>query len=67
LSAGTVFELVAPVGTGKSYKEKILWIFNNTDGKQPYGSLVLDSAGNFYGTTSNGGSSGYGVVFELTP
>jgi uncharacterized repeat protein (TIGR03803 family) len=63
---GTVFELVAPVGKG-SYKDKVLWSFNDTDGGAPVGSLILDSAGNLYGTTPFGGSNGYGVVFEVTP
>jgi uncharacterized repeat protein (TIGR03803 family) len=63
---GTVFELVAPAGTG-SYKEKVLWSFNGTDGAVPDGSLILDSADNLYGTAAGGGSSGYGVVFEVTP
>lgn len=35
-----------------------------TDGAQPIGGLVLDSAGNYYGTTSLGGSSGNGTVFQ---
>jgi uncharacterized repeat protein (TIGR03803 family) len=63
---GTVFELVALVGKG-GYKEKILWNFNGTDGSQPYDSLILDSAGNLYGTTVVGGDYGSGVVFEVTP
>jgi uncharacterized repeat protein (TIGR03803 family) len=65
---GTVFELVAPVGAG-TYKEKLLWSFNNTDGSNLYGSLVLDGAGNLYGTASQGGlgKAPAGVVFELTP
>ncbi len=64
---GTVFELVAPVGKGHAYTEKILWSFDSTDGDQPYGSLILDGAGNLYGTTPAGGSHGSGVVFEVTP
>ena len=69
--AGTVFELVAQARKG-SYKEKVLWSFNSTDGYAPSGSLILDSAGNLYGTTDGGGNgypfaSGYGVAFEVTP
>jgi len=63
---GTVFELVAPVDKG-SYKEKVLWNFNRTDGDAPFGGLILDSAGNLYGTTQIGGTFGDGVVFEVTP
>jgi uncharacterized repeat protein (TIGR03803 family) len=29
--------------------------------------LVMDSAGDLFGTTSQGGKYGAGVVFELTP
>lgn len=70
-NSGIVYELVAPVGTGR-YKEKVLWSFNGTDGESPYGSLILNRAGNLLGTTLYGGSnwhgvpSGNGVVFELT-
>lgn len=35
-----------------------------TDGAQPIAGVVLDSAGNFYGTTSLGGTYGNGTVFE---
>jgi uncharacterized repeat protein (TIGR03803 family) len=63
---GTVFELVAPVGSG-SYTEKVLWNFSGTDGANPYATLTRDSAGKLYGTTASGGSNGGGVVFEVTP
>jgi uncharacterized repeat protein (TIGR03803 family) len=68
---GTVFEL-SPTGSG-SWMAKILHSFGNgSDGFGPTGSLILDSAGNLYGTTQYGGAYGAGganggVVFELTP
>jgi uncharacterized repeat protein (TIGR03803 family) len=36
-----------------------------TDGQTPYGGLVMDASGNFYGTTEFGGSKGNGTVFKL--
>jgi uncharacterized repeat protein (TIGR03803 family) len=36
------------------------------DGKNPFAGLIMDTAGNLYGTTYIGGSSGYGTVFKLT-
>jgi uncharacterized repeat protein (TIGR03803 family) len=38
-----------------------------TDGQTPYGGLVQATNGNFYGTTTAGGTSGFGTVFEITP
>src|SRR5436309_5684146 len=35
------------------------------DGKTPAANLVSDAAGNLYGTTSAGGDTGNGVIFEL--
>jgi uncharacterized repeat protein (TIGR03803 family) len=35
------------------------------DGSYPYAGVIRDSAGNFYGTTSTGGTSDAGVVFKL--
>lgn len=69
---GTVFELT-PHANGK-WTEKILHSFSNdgTDGKYPWAGLVLDAAGNLYGTTFEGGTfticvGGCGTVFELSP
>jgi uncharacterized repeat protein (TIGR03803 family) len=59
---GIVFEL-SPTGT-----ETVLYNFaGGHDGGIPYGSLVLDSAGNLYGTTRSGGAYYGGTVFEVTP
>jgi uncharacterized repeat protein (TIGR03803 family) len=73
-NGGIVFQL-KPSGT--SWTEKIIHNFNpqfidqNTDGFQPVAGLIFDSAGNLFGTTSNGGFGnfgfGAGIVFELSP
>jgi uncharacterized repeat protein (TIGR03803 family) len=36
-----------------------------TDGVQPVAGVILDSAGNLYGTTLSGGAGQYGVVYEM--
>jgi uncharacterized repeat protein (TIGR03803 family) len=64
--AGTVFELVAPTGK-RAYTEKILWSFNgSSEGYYPTTGVILDSAGNLYGTTEYGGDQGGGVAYEVT-
>jgi uncharacterized repeat protein (TIGR03803 family) len=47
--------------------ETILHTFSGSDGKIPYGTLILDKAGNLYGTTYEGGAYGGGVVFKIAP
>lgn len=61
---GTAFELV---NSGGGYTEKVLYSFGATasDGANPESALVMDSAGNLFGTTAAGGASGFGTVFEL--
>jgi uncharacterized repeat protein (TIGR03803 family) len=62
---GIVFKLTP--SSGGKWKESVAHRFSNhPDGSQPYYGLVLDKAGNLYGTTAVGGV-GAGVVFELTP
>ena len=66
-SCGVVFEL-SPTGNS-AWKETVVHRFANstTDGGNPTSSLILDAAGNFYGTTAVGGTSGHGTVFKLAP
>jgi uncharacterized repeat protein (TIGR03803 family) len=40
--------------------------FDGTDGAEPYAALTQGIDGNFYGTTTGGGSSFYGVAFRIT-
>jgi uncharacterized repeat protein (TIGR03803 family) len=60
---GTVFELSR--NTKGAWAEQILHSFNSSDGAAPTGGLVLDAAGNLYGTTQTGDAYGGGTVFEL--
>jgi uncharacterized repeat protein (TIGR03803 family) len=63
---GTVYKLI-PGKKGK-WTEKILYSFKSgtKDGSEPYAGIVLDAAGNIYGTTLGGGSYGNsGTGFEL--
>lgn len=69
---GRVFELVPRAGG--SWAETMVHLFNEngTDGFGPLGGVIVDSAGNLYGTTVYGGtgtcfSIGCGTVYELSP
>jgi uncharacterized repeat protein (TIGR03803 family) len=50
-------------------RETVLYSFTGypNDGGQPYAGVIRDSAGNLYGTTYDGGTSGAGVVYKLKP
>ena len=68
--AGAVFKLWPQHGGG--WGEHVLYSFcsksNCADGQYPlYGGVVVDRAGNVYGTTENGGAYQGGVVFEISP
>lgn len=59
---GAIFEI------NSSGQVTTLYSFTaQSDGAFPYGTLVIDSKGNLYGTTNGGGSNGLGTVFEYLP
>ena len=73
---GVVFQLT-PNASRTEWTETVLYSFcsqaNCADGGSPNGGLLMDSAGNFYGTTSVGGEyfrrhgNGPGVIYQLAP
>jgi uncharacterized repeat protein (TIGR03803 family) len=64
LGCGVVYEIS---GTGSSRTTKVIHAFTNgSDGGAPEGGLIADSKGNLYGTTSGGGSKGFGVAYKLS-
>jgi hypothetical protein len=76
---GTVYQLAPPAKQGDPWTETVLYVFKGNashDGTSPAGGLVIDSAGNLYGTTAYGGTGncvllgtlmGCGTVFEMSP
>ncbi|MBV8344721.1 MAG: hypothetical protein JO190_06980 [Candidatus Eremiobacteraeota bacterium] len=67
-NAGTVFVLTP--AKSDTYMEKVLYTFGSsgaTDGAGPSGDLIFGSGGDLYSTTSTGGTSGNGTVFDVMP
>jgi uncharacterized repeat protein (TIGR03803 family) len=64
VGCGVVFEITS------SGSYKILYSFCSksscADGATPLSALIQDTAGNLYGTTSQGGALGHGTAFKLT-
>lgn len=62
---GAVFKLIRDAA--QKWHTSVIHSFTGPDGANPMGSLIFDSSGNLYGTTSSGGANDFGVVFELLP
>ena len=61
---GVVYGL-SPTSGGWTFK--LVYDFYSNDGFNTNSGLIIDNAGNLYGTTYGGGSDHSGVVFELSP
>ncbi len=62
--AGTILQFTPALG---GWTENTIYTFTGgTDGSGPNG-LVVGIDGNLYGTTSAGGASGLGTIFQLVP
>lgn len=63
--AGTVYELTP---SGGSWLYTQLYTFTGgTDGLYSFSNLVMDKAGDVYGTTDLGGGNDMGVIFQVKP
>ena|SRR5579862_1041352 len=61
---GVVYEMT---GSGNNWNEAAIYTFQGApDGSLPYSGVVFDTAGNLYGTTTQGGNTGNGTVYKLT-
>lgn len=63
--AGIVCGLAAVAAQGQTFT--LLHKFDGSDGARPSASVILDSSGNIYGTTPQGGTHFGGTVFRLDP
>lgn len=61
---GVVFKLAHANGT---WTETVIHNFSGSDGSNPWSGLILDQAGNLYGTTGSGGPFDMGTVYRLSP
>lgn len=62
---GAVYELSPSSG---GWTEKVIYSFQaGQDAAYPYAGVVFDNARNLYGTSTGGGTNGYGTVYELSP
>src|ERR1035438_10361742 len=69
-TAMAIFTVALFVTSGwAATQESVLHAFNpsGADGASPQTNLIVDAAGNRYGTTASGGPYNLGTVFELTP
>ncbi len=69
VGCGTIFRLAK--GASGRWKETILYNFSpnggGAGGVNPGAGVVLDRAGNLFGTTIDGGTGGCGVIYKLAP
>lgn len=59
-NSGVVYEIAAGSNT-----VTVLHAFDNAEGGYPYGGVILDAAGNLFGTTSAGGPTGSGTIYKI--
>jgi uncharacterized repeat protein (TIGR03803 family) len=63
---GVIFEMTPDEEGSWTYNVMHQFASTTTDGQGPYGGLILDSAGNFYGSTLAGGTHSYGTIFKFS-
>lgn len=67
-NGGTAYRLTPPAGAATAWTKATIYSFKpGVEGSNPFSELTFDTAGALYGANFNGGPSGGGAVFKLTP
>ncbi len=71
---GAVFKLAPPAAGESEWTETLPHCFvgnsnlnPHVDGSSPMGGVLIDAAGNLYGTLEGGGTIGFGAVYKIAP
>jgi uncharacterized repeat protein (TIGR03803 family) len=64
---GVVFKLTKNSKSRVTYRVIHSFVGAFSDGGNPFGAPIVDSAGNVYGTTTIGGKGDCGIVYRLSP
>jgi uncharacterized repeat protein (TIGR03803 family) len=64
---GALFSLLGAAAGAQTAQFTTLTNLNGTNGFFPYAALTLDTAGNLFGSSYEGGSNNFGAVIEVTP
>jgi uncharacterized repeat protein (TIGR03803 family) len=66
---GAVFELSPPQAGASRWAYSTIFRFDGRNGSNPYGTLLIDQAGNLFGTSGlvSGGYNDAGLIYELSP
>jgi uncharacterized repeat protein (TIGR03803 family) len=68
VGCGVAFKLTPPATGQSEWTETILHSFGTVnEGVKPTPGLIMNARGVLFGTTSGGGTKGFGTVYELTP
>ena len=64
-AAGTLYRMA--LNSNGTWTFGVVYAFGDGDGISSMGGIILDAAGNLYGTTAAGGDYGMGTIYEITP
>ncbi|HEY3778571.1 MAG TPA: choice-of-anchor tandem repeat GloVer-containing protein [Rhizomicrobium sp.] len=67
VALGAAVALAAFASGAQASDYNVIHDFDGTDGNQPIAGLILDGAGNLYGTAETGGVNNDGVIFKMSP